>query len=45
MTVELSLAPEVGQDVSAAYSWHNERSIGLGEEFLTCVGLYTVHLP
>lgn len=37
MTVELSLAPEVGRDMSAAYSWYNERRIGLGEEFLTCV--------
>jgi plasmid stabilization system protein ParE len=37
MKVGLSLISEVGQDLSAAYSWYNERRIGLGEEFLTCV--------
>jgi hypothetical protein len=37
MTTELVLAPEVGQDVSEAYRWYNERRIGLGEEFLSCV--------
>ncbi|MBN1566514.1 MAG: type II toxin-antitoxin system RelE/ParE family toxin [Acidobacteria bacterium] len=37
MTAELVLAPEVEQDVSEACSWYNERRIGLGAEFLTCV--------
>jgi plasmid stabilization system protein ParE len=37
MTAQLTLAPEVEQDVSEAYSWYDERRIGLGEEFLTCV--------
>jgi hypothetical protein len=37
MTAQLTLAPGVEQDVSEAYSWYDERRIGLGEEFLTCV--------
>jgi len=37
MTTELKLAPEVEQDLSEAYYWYNERRIGLGAEFLTCV--------
>jgi plasmid stabilization system protein ParE len=37
MTAELMLAPEVEQDVSEAYMWYNEHSVGLGAEFLTCV--------
>ena len=37
MTTELKLAAEVEQDLSEAYYWYNERRIGLGAEFLTCV--------
>ena len=37
VTIELKLAPEIEQDVSEAYYWYNERRIGLGAEFLTCV--------
>jgi plasmid stabilization system protein ParE len=37
MGVELIFAPEVEQDLSEAYSWYQERRVGLGEEFLTCV--------
>jgi plasmid stabilization system protein ParE len=37
MTAELKLAPEVEQDVSEAYLWYEDRRVGLGEEFLTCV--------
>jgi hypothetical protein len=35
MGVELIFAPEVEQDLSEAYSWYQERRVGLGEEFLT----------
>ena len=37
MIARLKLAPDVERDVSEAYNWYNERRIGLGEEFLTCV--------
>ena len=37
MAVELTLAPEVEQDLKEAYDWYQERRDGLGEEFLTCV--------
>jgi plasmid stabilization system protein ParE len=37
MNTELNLAPEVEKDLDDAYYWYNERRIGLGEEFLTCV--------
>ena len=37
MSTELKLAPEVEKDLDDAYYWYNERRIGLGEEFLTCV--------
>jgi putative addiction module component (TIGR02574 family) len=34
---ELGLAPEAEQDIAEAYAWYEERRIGLGEEFLSCV--------
>ncbi len=37
MTVKLIIAPEVEQDVSEAYTWYEERRVGLGEEFLSYV--------
>ena len=37
MTAELIVAPEAEQDVDEAYSWYEDRRIGLGEEFLDCV--------
>lgn len=37
MTVKLIVAPEVEQDISEAYTWYEERRVGLGEEFLSCV--------
>jgi plasmid stabilization system protein ParE len=37
MAVELILAPEVQQDVEGAYGWYEDRRLGLGEEFLSCV--------
>jgi len=45
MTTELKLAPEVEQDLSEAYYWYNERRIGLGAEFLTCVDACFHNLP
>lgn len=37
MAVKLIVAPEVEQDVAEAHAWYEERRIGLGEEFLSCV--------
>ena len=37
MPTELVLAPEVERDVREAYDWYEERRLGLGEEFLSCV--------
>jgi toxin ParE1/3/4 len=37
MAAEVAFAPEVQQDVREAYDWYEERRIGLGEEFLSCV--------
>jgi plasmid stabilization system protein ParE len=37
MAVELIIAPEVEQDLAAAYAWYEARRAGLGEEFLSCV--------
>ncbi len=37
MAVELIMAPEAEQDISEAYGWYEERRVGLGEEFLSCV--------
>ncbi len=37
MAAELIIAPEAEFDISDAYGWYEERRIGLGEEFLSCV--------
>jgi len=37
MAVKLVIAPEVENDIIEAYTWYEERRIGLGEEFLSCV--------
>lgn len=37
MGVELLLAPEAEHDISDAYDWYEQRRVGLGEEFLSCV--------
>ncbi|MFH1114604.1 MAG: type II toxin-antitoxin system RelE/ParE family toxin [Pseudomonadota bacterium] len=37
MAAELILAPEAEQDIAETYAWYEERRIGLGEEFLSCV--------
>ena len=37
MDAELIIAPEAQQDAEDAYSWYEDRRVGLGEEFLGCV--------
>jgi|SRR5262245_27004840 len=37
MAAELIIAPEAEQDLAEAYSWYEERRVGLGEEFLSAV--------
>jgi hypothetical protein len=37
MAAELVVAPEAEQDVSDAYDWYENRRLGLGEEFLSCL--------
>ena len=37
MAVDLVIAPEVEHDINEAYCWYEERRIGLGEEFLSCL--------
>ena len=37
MAAELILAPEAADDIQQAYSWYEERRLGLGEEFLSTV--------
>jgi len=37
MAVKLIIAPEAEYDISEAYTWYEERRVGLGEEFLSCV--------
>ena len=37
MVAELIIAPEALQDVEEAYGWYENRRIGLGEDFLSCV--------
>ena len=34
MTYQLSLLPEVEEDAFAGYRWYEERSAGLGDQFL-----------
>ncbi len=37
MAAELIIAPEAEQDIADAYGWYEDRRVGLGEEFLSCV--------
>ena len=37
MAAELVIAQEAQQDADEAYSWYEDRRLGLGEEFLGCV--------
>lgn len=37
MPAKLLFAPEVEQDLADAYTWYEQRRLGLGEEFLSCV--------
>jgi len=37
MAAELTIAPEAAEDIQRAYSWYEERRLGLGEEFLSTV--------
>ncbi|MBI3270700.1 MAG: type II toxin-antitoxin system RelE/ParE family toxin [Planctomycetes bacterium] len=37
MPAKLVFALEVGKDLAEAYEWYEERRVGLGEEFLSCV--------
>jgi plasmid stabilization system protein ParE len=37
MSVNLIVAPETAQDIDEAYTWYEQRRVGLGEEFLDCV--------
>lgn len=37
MVAKLIIAPEAEQDLSDAYAWYEDRRLGLGEEFLSCV--------
>ena len=37
MTVKLLIASEAQQDIEEAYTWYEQRRIGLGEEFMSCV--------
>ena len=37
MAAELLIAPEAEQDIEEAYAWYEDRRVGLGEEFLSCV--------
>lgn len=37
MAAEVVFAPEAEQDLAEACAWYEDRRIGLGEEFLSCV--------
>jgi plasmid stabilization system protein ParE len=37
MDADLIFAPEAEEDISLAYGWYEDRRVGLGEEFLSCV--------
>ncbi len=37
MTAEIIFAPETEQDLVEAYAWYEDRRIGLGEDFLSCI--------
>jgi len=45
MTYILRFLPEVEEDVIAGYKWYEEKSSGLGEEFLRMFYAYSVELP
>ena len=38
MAKSLIILPEAEQDITEAYNWYQERELGLGEEFLWCIG-------
>lgn len=44
MGAELTLAPEVERDLNDAYDWYEQRRVGLGEEFLSCVDACLQHI-
>ena len=33
----LIIRPEAESDISEAYSWYNDRLLGLGSEFINCI--------
>lgn len=37
MAADIHFAPETEQDLDEAYAWYEERRVGLGEEFISCV--------
>ena len=37
MAAELSVTAEAEQDAQEAYDWYENRRVGLGEDFLSCV--------
>ena len=37
MPAELVFAPEAETDISEAYEWYEDRRVGLGEDFLSCL--------
>ena len=37
MAAELIVAPEAERDIDEAYGWYEDRRLGLGGEFLSCV--------
>ncbi|MBN2091621.1 type II toxin-antitoxin system RelE/ParE family toxin [candidate division KSB1 bacterium] len=37
MVDKLIFVPEAEQDISEAYTWYENRRIGLGEDFLSCI--------
>jgi plasmid stabilization system protein ParE len=37
MNNKLIIRPEAESDISEAYSWYNDRLLGLGSEFINCI--------
>lgn len=37
MALEVTLSEDAEKDISEAYAWYEERRIGLGEDFLSCL--------
>lgn len=37
MNLELTLSEDAEKDISEAYAWYEERRLGLGEDFLSCL--------